>query len=244
MRLLLKIRPAFLFIFCATLFLSVKATEIWSGLIGGGSPIAVGPAVAQEANGEGAEQPLDTNKAKNPEKPGGSASDLARELEQQRDGQPDRQPLALRQGQGLSDPQGFTAAEIELLQGLSLRREAIERREKELVLQEGMLAAAEQRITLKIEELKKLQNSIRALLRQRDEEEEAQLRRLVKIYETMKPANAARIFEELDLPILLDVFEGMREAKAAPVLAVMAPGRAKIVTTELAERRQLPEAGN
>ncbi len=243
MRLFRKIRPAVLIIFLATLFFSVKATEIWSGLTSG-TPIAVSPAVAQEANGEGAEQPLDTKMAKNPEKPGGSASDLARELEEQRGGETERQPLALRQGQGPSDPQGFTAAEIELLQGLSLRREAIERREKELVLQEGMLAAAEQRITLKIEELKKLQNSIRALLRQRDEQEEVQLRRLVKIYETMKPAEAARIFEQLELPILLDVFERMREAKAAPVLAVMAPERAKIVTTELAERRQLPEGGN
>lgn len=244
MRLLRHIRPAILVIFLATLLLSVKATEIWTGVSGGGAPIAVAPAAAQQANDEGAEQPLDTKAAKNPEKPGGSASDLARELEQQRDAPAKKTALALREGHGPSDPRGFTAAEISLLQDLSSRREAIERREKELVLQEGMLAAAEQRIQLKIDELKKLQTSIRGLLRQRDEQEEVQLRKLVKIYETMKPAEAARIFEQLELPVLLDVIERMREAKAAPVLAVMAPERAKIVTTELAERRQLPEKGS
>ena len=65
-----------------------------------------------------------------------------------------------------------------------------------------------------------------------------QYKRLVKIYESMKPKEAARIFEQLDDAVLIEVAERMKEAKLAPVLASMEPKRAIIVTVELAKRRE------
>ena len=56
----------------------------------------------------------------------------------------------------------------------------------------------------------------------------------------MKPKDAARIFEELDMAVLLDVIERMKERKTAPILAQMNPRRAKAITLELAQRRGLP----
>ena len=56
----------------------------------------------------------------------------------------------------------------------------------------------------------------------------------------MKPKDAARIFEELDMEVLLEVIERMKERKTAPILAQMNPQRAKTVTLELAQRRELP----
>jgi len=56
----------------------------------------------------------------------------------------------------------------------------------------------------------------------------------------MKPKDAARIFEELDMAVLLDVIERMKERKSAPILAKMNPVRAKAITLELAQRRELP----
>jgi len=58
----------------------------------------------------------------------------------------------------------------------------------------------------------------------------------------MKPKDAARVFDTLDMPILLDVLQRMKERLAAPILANMDPERAKSVTVELAQRRQLPIA--
>ena len=62
----------------------------------------------------------------------------------------------------------------------------------------------------------------------------------MKIYEAMKPKEAARIVEKLDMPVLLDVVERMKERKASAVLAKMDPAKAKSVTLELAQRRDLP----
>jgi flagellar motility protein MotE (MotC chaperone) len=136
----------------------------------------------------------------------------------------------------------YTDSELEVLQGLSSRREQIERRSTELDQREALLKAAEQRIEAKVQELKQLQGAMEALIRRYDDEEEARKKSLVKIFETMKPVEAARIFEQMDMPVLLDIIERMKERNAAPVLAQMHPARAKQVTGELAKRRQ-PASG-
>jgi flagellar motility protein MotE (MotC chaperone) len=137
----------------------------------------------------------------------------------------------------------YTDSELAVLQGLSSRREQIERRGTELDQREALLKAAEQRIEAKVQELKQLQSKMETLIRRYDDEEEARKKSLVKIFETMKPVEAARIFEQMDMPVLLDLIERMKERNAAPVLAQMHPARAKQVTGELAKRRQ-PAAGS
>lgn len=134
----------------------------------------------------------------------------------------------------------LTDEELDLLQALSQRREELEQRARDVDEREVLLKAAEQRIEQKINELEALQASIEALLVQHDEQTEAQISSLVKIYESMKPKQAARIFEELDMEVLLEVIERMKERKSAPILAQMNPQRAKTVTLELAQRRDLP----
>lgn len=140
-----------------------------------------------------------------------------------------------------SDPFTLTDEEIDLLQMLAERRAEIDRRAAELEQRETLLEAAERRIDEKIAKLQLLQTAIEGLLIRRDEQEEAQLTSLVKIYENMKPKDAARIFEELDMAVLLDVIERMKERKTAPILARMNPRRAKAITLELAQRRGPPD---
>jgi flagellar motility protein MotE (MotC chaperone) len=64
----------------------------------------------------------------------------------------------------------------------------------------------------------------------------------VKIYETMKPKDAARIFEQLDMPVLLGVLERMKEMKSSAILAAMDASKAKAATMALAERHAPPPA--
>ena len=134
----------------------------------------------------------------------------------------------------------MTDEELQLLQSLSQRREELEQRARDIDEREVLLKAAEQRIDQKIKDLEHLQASIEAVLVQHDEQTEEQMQSLVKIYESMKPKDAARIFEELDMEVLLEVVERMKERKTAPILAQMNPERAKEVTLELAQRRELP----
>lgn len=137
------------------------------------------------------------------------------------------------------DPTLFTQAEIDLLQRLADRRIELEIWRKDIEMRERLLKATEKRLDKKVAELAVIQKTIKGLLKQYDKEQEAKLKSLVKIYENMKPKNAAVIFGELGMPILLDVVERMREARVAPILAKMSPKKAKRVTTELALRRNM-----
>ena len=142
-----------------------------------------------------------------------------------------------------NDPTLFTQAEIDLLQELGDRREAIEQRAKQLSLREGLLKAAEKRIAKRIDELKQLQTTIQGLIQTHDSQRDSKMKSLVKIYEAMKPKDAARIFEQLDLNTLLIVAERMKERKLAPVMAKMNPEIAKEVTVQLSKLRDLPVPG-
>ncbi len=141
------------------------------------------------------------------------------------------------------DPLSMTDEEVNLLQSLSERRDEIERRARRLEEREVLLQAAERRIEEKVAGLKGLQKVIEDLLNEQKEQTESQYDSLVKIYENMKPKSAARIFEELELEVLLPVIERMKERKIAPILAKMNAEKARTITTELAQRRRLPENG-
>ncbi|OKH89034.1 MotE family protein [Thalassospira sp. TSL5-1] len=137
------------------------------------------------------------------------------------------------------DPTLFTQEEIDLLQNLSARRAELDRREQRLDERESLIAAAEARIDSKISEMKRLQDSISQLVEKKDKKDEDRIKKLITVYEKMKPKDAARIWNELDMNILLQVAQGMREANTAAVLAEMTPDRARALTTELAYKRDL-----
>lgn len=148
------------------------------------------------------------------------------------------QPTVKADGKPL-DPIMFSQSEIEILQNLASRRKEIDQREEAVLKREVLFQAAEKRLEEKIGELSKIKGEIEGLIKKYNEQEETELKSLVKIYETMKPKDAARIFDELELKVLMQVFQRMKEAKTAPILASMSPARAKEVTTQLAERKEL-----
>ena len=59
-------------------------------------------------------------------------------------------------------------------------------------------------------------------------------RRLVKISESMKPDEAARILEKMDGQVLLEVVTRMGERRLAPILAQMDPLKAQAITVAMA----------
>ena len=140
----------------------------------------------------------------------------------------------------VADPFDYTDEEVDVLQQLAKRREELDLRARQLDEREALIQAAEQRMEQKMAELKALQATVEDLLKARSEQEEAELKSLVKMYENMKPKAAAKVFEEMDMDVLLDVVDRMNERKVAPILALVTPTRAKEITFELAQRRQLP----
>ncbi len=233
MKILSKIRFLPLTIFFATLMLTVKIGDIWEGFDGlTNGPVQVASAVAQ--TGEETKKAIESQAA-GAAQPQGDGKDVPDALK--------KEPPAGMSKLITDDPTLLTDAEIELLQQLAERRQVLVSREQELEIRTGLLTAAETRIDKKVEELKVLRETIAGLIKTFDAQQDAKLLSLVKIYENMKPKDAARIFEDLELDTLLDVAERMKERKLAPVMAKMNPEKAREMTVELARLRQLPPVG-
>lgn len=138
------------------------------------------------------------------------------------------------------EPQ-FSDAELEVLQSLSQRRDELDLRAREMDEKEKLLQVTEERLDKKITEMNGLRAEIEELLGKQQEVEEDRFKKLVKIYENMKPKDAANIFNELQFNVLISVVDRMSERKTAPILAAMDPIRARYLSAKLAEQKALPK---
>ena len=218
----LRILPVTIFV--AALMLTVKVGSIWQAVMSG-APLAEAPvqtvqAVAQTApalEGDG----FETFDDDLPE--GAVPAEVSEEDDK------------------VSDLASLTPGELRLLYDLSSRREVIEGKEREISEREALLRAAEQQLLVKQQQLERIRQDIRSLVQEYDQEEDKDQERLRNIYSAMKPKAAAAIFNELELDTLVGVLRGMSARKVAPIIAAMSPDRARILTRELADRRDLPQ---
>jgi len=139
-----------------------------------------------------------------------------------------------------SEPTPEERAERALLERLRARRTEIDAREQAIAAREMVAAAADRRLTLRIEEMAALQARLEAAEKARAERDDAGWKQMVKLYEGMRPRDAAVIFDELEMPVLVQIVDRMGERKAAPVLGAMKPERARLLTAELARHRARP----
>jgi flagellar motility protein MotE (MotC chaperone) len=166
---------------------------------------------------------------------------LASNAEDQMSSEPAVTTVATEPAAQLAPPAAMaqTKGEAEVLQHLSARRVALDERERDLAMREQLIGVTEKRVEERLVELKGLEERLNAMLAKRDEAEEAQFVTLVKMYENMKPAEAARIFNRLDRQVLLTVASRMKPAKIGPVMAAMEPARAQDLTVMLALRHNV-----
>ncbi len=130
-----------------------------------------------------------------------------------------------------------SAPERALLTDLRHRKSELDARETALEARESLAGATEKRLAARVEQLGGLQQRLEALDAAQRGRDEASWVKMVRVYETMKAKDAAVIFDDLDMPVLLQVVDRMKDPKAAAVLAAMQPERARLLTTELAQLR-------
>jgi flagellar motility protein MotE (MotC chaperone) len=135
---------------------------------------------------------------------------------------------------------GYNEDEVKVLQSLSQRRDKLDQRERDLEQREKLLQAAEKKVDEKVVEMDKLKEQIQGLLANQQKMQDSRIAQLVKIYENMKPKDAANIFNEMDFDVLIEIIDKMSERKVAPVLAAMDATRAREVSARIALQKALP----
>ncbi len=129
-----------------------------------------------------------------------------------------------------------SASERAILERLQERRQELEARAREIDIRENLLKAAEKRIEGKVEEMKAVEARIGAATSQKTEADAAKFKGIVTMYEAMKPKDAAKIFDRLDMSVLIEVATQMAPRKLSDVVGVMQPEAAERLTVEMARR--------
>ncbi len=130
----------------------------------------------------------------------------------------------------------ITASERAVLERLQSRRQEIEARGREIDIRENLMKSAEKRIEGKIEEMKAAESRITVATAQRDEAEAARFKGLVTTYENMRPKDAAKVFDRLDISVLFDIASQINPRKMSDIIGQMQPDAAERLTVEMARR--------
>ena len=130
---------------------------------------------------------------------------------------------------------GISEQEIQVLRKLSDRRQELDDRESEIETREQAAAAAEERLNEQIADLKALEGQVEGLLSAMEAKRDERMDALVKTYESMKPKDAARIFDTMEVEgVLIDLAKSMKPASLAAVMSSMQPSKAEALTKALA----------
>ena len=140
----------------------------------------------------------------------------------------------------LAKEAGLSPAELRVLQSLGARRGQLDQREQDIDVQLQLLAAAEAKLDAKMKALTGLKGDIQGLLGQVDAQKQAEVDRLVTVYQGMKPKDAAARMTLLSDEVRLPIAANMKERTLSMILANMAPGDAKVLTERLASRLTNP----
>lgn len=134
---------------------------------------------------------------------------------------------------GAQTNSAFSQSEIMILQELAERREALDIRSREIDKKAVQLRVAEQEIDKRLTQLRDYEQKLRKLIKEYNDKEKAKIDALVKVYSTMKPKDAARIFNTLDIDVTVSLLKEMKPSTSSAILSQMKAEKAKEITDNI-----------
>ena len=129
-----------------------------------------------------------------------------------------------------------SASERAILERLQSRRQELEARAREIDIRESLLKSAEKRIESKVEEMKAVESRIATANGAKSEIDAARFKGIITMYEGMKPKDAAKVFDRLEMSVLFEIASQIAPRKMSDILGLMVPESAERLTVEMARR--------
>jgi flagellar motility protein MotE (MotC chaperone) len=134
------------------------------------------------------------------------------------------------------NPQSVSPSERAILERLQARRQELEQRAREIEIRESLLKSAEKRIEGRVEDMKATEAKISTATGQKAEQDSARFKGIITMYENMKPKDAAKVFDRLEMSVLYDIASQIAPRKMSDIMGLMQPEAAERLTVELARR--------
>jgi flagellar motility protein MotE (MotC chaperone) len=129
-----------------------------------------------------------------------------------------------------------SASERAILERLQARRQELEARAREIDIRESLLKEAEKRIQTKVDQVKAFDAKAQSEIDQKADADKARFKGIVTMYEGMKPKDAAKVFDRLEMGVLIEIASQIAPRKMSDIMGVMQPDAAERLTVELARR--------
>lgn len=123
-----------------------------------------------------------------------------------------------------------------LLARLRAREQDLTRREEELDLRDKTLEKLSQEIDARLQELATAEETLRQTMALADSAAENDLENLTRVYENMKPKDAAVLFEAMEPSFAAGFLGRMQTASAAQILSGLSPEKAYAISLTLSGR--------
>lgn len=123
-----------------------------------------------------------------------------------------------------------------LLTQIAARAAQLDEREVAVAVREQDMRVAQQEIGASLQQLRQAQDALAARMHASDTASEADIDRLVGVYEGMKPKEAAALFEAMEPGFAAGFLARMRAESASAVFSRMAPDRAYALSAIIAGR--------
>src|SRR5215211_7826306 len=134
------------------------------------------------------------------------------------------------------NPQSVSPSERAILERLQARRQELEQRAREIEIRESLLKSTEKRIEGRVEDMKATEAKISTATSQKAEQDSARFKGIIVMYENMKPKDAAKVFDRLEMSVLYDIASQIAPRKMSDIMGLMQPEAAERLTVELARR--------
>lgn len=145
-------------------------------------------------------------------------------------------PICATSVKDLAAQAGISPNELNIIQSLGARRAELDQREQGLNSRAQLIQAADDKLDARITQLQTLKGQIQALIDQANKTSADDTVRMVKVYEAMKPKDAAAVLTTMDDGVRLPIAAGMKDRALAAVLGAMTPDAARELTEKLTNR--------
>lgn len=128
----------------------------------------------------------------------------------------------------------WTPEEIALFKKLDDRKRALDERESEISKMEEELQKQKKELQEKIGQLEQLRNKIAATLDEKVKGDGERVEKLVAFYSNMKPQSAAKVIQDMNEDLAVEILGKMKQKSAAEILNLISSDKAQKLSEKFA----------
>jgi flagellar motility protein MotE (MotC chaperone) len=141
-------------------------------------------------------------------------------------------------GVDVKDSNQITDDELNHITHLNAKKKELEKKEEELNRMEQELALQKVELEKRMKELDEVRRGISSVLEEKVKVDADKLDTLVQMYTGMKPPQAAKVLEEMDEDLAVEIVSKMKKKNAADILNLLKPEKAKAFSEKFAGYRR------